>query len=136
MVSSGTPSTDRATKMFNPNGGVNMPIAIFTVMTIPKWIGSMPRALTSGMNSGVSTMIAEVGSRKHPTIKRITFTAIRKPHGGRLRPVSPSVMACGTPLMVKTGEQRGSRDDDQDLGGNDGRLGGGIQHVFPAHLAI
>jgi hypothetical protein len=38
------------------------------------------------MNSGVSTMIAEVGSRKQPTISRMTFTTMRKPQAAGRAP--------------------------------------------------
>jgi hypothetical protein len=48
--------------------------------------------------------VAEVGSRKHPTIRRMTFTVMRKAQGGRLRLVSPPVIACDTPLTVRIQE--------------------------------
>src|SRR5207244_7557064 len=89
---------------FSPNGGVNMPIAILAVITMPKWIGSMPTDFTSGMNKGVSTRIAEVGSRKHPTIKRTILMAMRNDHGARSSDLSAAVSACGTPLMVRIQE--------------------------------
>ena len=44
-----------------------MPTLRFTATTIPKWIGLMPRAMTTGRNTGVRTRIAAGGSRKLPT---------------------------------------------------------------------
>src|SRR6187200_2472253 len=92
--------------MFSPNGGVNMPIAILAVMTIPKWIGSTPTVFTSGMKSGVSTKIAEVGSRKQPTINRIILVAIRKDQDESCKVCNHATSACGKPLMLSIQENK------------------------------
>ena len=42
----------QATKRLTPTGGVIWPIAMFTVITIPKWTRSIPRALTTGRRIG------------------------------------------------------------------------------------
>src|SRR5205814_7218466 len=60
---------------FNPNGGVYMPMLRLTVMTMPKWIGLMPTAWTSGSNSGVRMRIAAGGSRKLPMIRSEEHTS-------------------------------------------------------------
>src|SRR5262245_30421348 len=67
-------------------------------------MGSMPTDLTRGMNSGVSTRIAEVGSRKQPTIRSTQLMAMRNDHGARSSDLSSAVSACGTPLMVSIQE--------------------------------
>ena len=43
-----------------------MPMERFTVMMTPKWITSMPKWAMIGIRIGVSTRIAEVGSRTQP----------------------------------------------------------------------
>ena len=58
-----------ATKRLIPSGGVIKPIAKFTTMIKPKWIGSNPMALATGKRIGANTKIAGVVSMKQPTIK-------------------------------------------------------------------
>ena len=58
-----------ATKRLIPSGGVIKPIAKFTTMIKPKWIGSKPMALATGKRIGANTKIAGVVSMKQPTIK-------------------------------------------------------------------
>jgi hypothetical protein len=57
-----------ATNRSRPTGGVIRPMAKFTTMIKPKWIGFTPTALASGSNSGVRTIIAELASRKQPAM--------------------------------------------------------------------
>ena len=59
MTETGCLNTACATKILMPNGGVKHPMLRFAVMTIPKWIGSMPAALTIGSRIGVSSRIAD-----------------------------------------------------------------------------
>ena len=40
--------TTVATKRFKPKGGVNIPIERFTVVMMPKWMGSIPAPTTAG----------------------------------------------------------------------------------------
>src|SRR5258708_21292502 len=73
-------------------------------MPTRRWGGWMRGASTSGRKGGGSRVTAGAGSRRHPPVGGMTFTAMRKPQGGNLRSVSPPVMACGTPLMVRIQE--------------------------------
>ena len=42
-----------ATYRLTPTGGVNRPMARFTIITVPRWMGSMPSCSATGANSGV-----------------------------------------------------------------------------------
>ena len=44
----------QATYKFIPTGGVNKPIAKFTIITTPKWIGSIPKVNATGINNGTN----------------------------------------------------------------------------------
>ena len=37
-----------ATNKFSPKGGVNIPMERFTVVMMPKWMGSIPAPITAG----------------------------------------------------------------------------------------
>ena len=67
-----------ATYRLTPTGGVNSPIARLTIMTVPRWIGSIPSCNATGANSGVKMYSADVESRKHPAIHSTIFTIMKK----------------------------------------------------------
>ena len=70
-----------ATNIFSPSGGVAKPTAQQQISTIPKWIGSTPKAVISGRRTGVtSIIIASVSmnmprkSRKIATMSQTRYT--------------------------------------------------------------
>ena len=89
------------------------------------------------MNSGVSTMIAEVGSRKQPTINRMMLIAIRNAQG-----VSSSAFrACadrrGTPLMVRIQENSAAAATITRICAvSMAEATRAIEHVLPGHGAV
>ena len=50
-----------------PTGGVHRPIQRLAIMIIPKWTGSIPKALAIGRKIGVNIKTAGVMSMKVPT---------------------------------------------------------------------
>ena len=64
---------DDATNKLTPIGGVTKPIARFTTIMTPKWIGSIPIAVTIGSKIGVKIRIAGVVSITIPTISKNTL---------------------------------------------------------------
>ena len=61
------------TNRTEPTGGVQSPIQRFSISTIPKWIGSIPKEVTMGRKIGVKMSTAGVASINIPTTSRITF---------------------------------------------------------------
>src|SRR5690625_2455604 len=60
---------EEPTKIFNPKGGVNIPIAQFTVMITPNKIGSIPALSPIGTKIGARIKIKDEPSRNIPPIK-------------------------------------------------------------------
>ena len=58
----GIPVTPEVTNRFKPTGGVIMPISMFTVMMMPKWIGSMPSWVAIGKKIGARISRIDDGS--------------------------------------------------------------------------
>ena len=56
-----------ATNRFTPIGGVTNPIARFTTIITPKWIGSIPKPVAIGKKIGARIKIAGVVSIIIPT---------------------------------------------------------------------
>lgn len=69
-----------ATNRFSPKGGVNIPMAQFTTITIPRCIGSMPACVAIGKNSGPKIVTMEAPSRNMPAISIIMFISARMTH--------------------------------------------------------
>ena len=82
--------------MLIPNGGWNRPIARLTVTTMPKCTVSMPTAFTIGTSSGLSSRIADSGSRKQPTTSSRTLMASRSIHADTFSDCSHAVIVAGT----------------------------------------
>ena len=61
--------TAAATNTQAPMGGVINAIVMFSVTTIPKWIGSIPANVATGKNIGVRSISAETSSMNMPVIK-------------------------------------------------------------------
>ena len=76
-TSSFTSPIRAATNKLIPNGGVMNPIARFTTMIIPKWIGLSPSDVATGRRMGESTIMAGVVSMKQPTISNRMLIRIR-----------------------------------------------------------
>ena len=95
-----TLATPQATYKFTPTGGVNRPMARFTIMTTPRWIRSMPSAWATGTNSGVKMYRAEVESRKQPAISKMMLTIRKK------ITVEPPVTLSRAPLMATSSRAR------------------------------
>ena len=72
----GTSVSELATNRFTPIGGVTNPIARFTIMTTPKWIGFIPMLCTIGSRIGLKIRIAGVVSMTIPTMSRKMFITI------------------------------------------------------------
>jgi len=79
---------------FSPNGGVNIPIARFTVKTIPKCIKLIPNDSAMGATTGAIIRTAETGSKKHPIINNMKFNRIKNENG--LRPLKAIFIISGT----------------------------------------
>ena len=73
----GMPESDEATNRLTPIGGVTNPIARFTTMMIPKWMGSTPNTIAAGSKIGVSRMMAGVVSSTIPTNSRMILITKR-----------------------------------------------------------
>lgn len=93
---------DDATNKLTPIGGVTKPIARFTTIMTPKWIGSIPIAVTIGNKIGVKIRIAGVVSITIPTISKnalitskitILLWKLLKIH---------ALIVCGTLISVNT----------------------------------
>ena len=61
------------TNKTDPTGGVQRPIQRLSISTIPKWVGSIPKAVTIGRKIGVKISTAGVASIKTPTANKITL---------------------------------------------------------------
>src|SRR6185503_9121876 len=85
-----------------PNGGWNRPIARLTVTTIPKCTVLMPTAFTIGTSSGLSSRIADSGSRKQPTSKRRMLMASSSIHAETFNDCSQAVIVAGTWFTVSS----------------------------------
>ena len=64
-----------------PTGGVISPIMRLSVNITPKWTGSMPSVLISGIRTGTSRIISDSVSRKQPRTSRITLRTSRMMNG-------------------------------------------------------
>ena len=62
----------------------------------------MPAALTNGTSSGLSSRIADSGSRKHPTASNRTLMASSSVHADTFNDCSHAVIAAGTWFTVKS----------------------------------
>ena len=62
----------------------------------------MPAAFTSGTSSGLSSRIADNGSRKQPTASKRTLMASSSIHADTFNDCSHVVIAAGTWLTVKS----------------------------------
>src|SRR5262245_29012180 len=90
--------------MLMPNGGVKQPMLRLAVMTMPKWMRSMPAALTIGTRIGVSSRIADAVSMKQPTTSRNTLMMSSSTQGGHSRKAKNAVIEGPTPLVVSSHE--------------------------------
>ncbi len=78
IVSTMGASASEAPKYRQPAiGGVIVPMLRLQSSIAPKCIGSMPKATTVGINSGVMIRIPEFRSTIMPSINRIRFSTIR-----------------------------------------------------------
>lgn len=99
-----SPVVDWATKILSPNGGVNIPILRFTVMMMPKCIGSIPKDSARGKSMGVKINIAEAGSIKHPRNSRRRFTDNIYDHFSTPISAIQATNCWGTPCTVRSHE--------------------------------
>src|SRR5262245_36978339 len=90
--------------MLMPNGGVKQPLLRLAVMTIAKWMRSMPAALTIGTRIGVSSKMADAVSMKQPTTRRNRLMIRRSTQGGRFKNPKNAVIDGPTPLVVSSHE--------------------------------
>ena len=70
-------ATRASTNSTMPSGGWSRPIIRLSVMTTPKWIGSMPTLSSTGISTGTRMLIEAMGSRKQPTTSRIRLMISR-----------------------------------------------------------
>ncbi len=85
-----------------PTGGVTRPIQKVTTITTPKWMGLTPIAIADGVKIGAKINTAGTGSKKHPTINRMTPTTIIKTVGLSEICVITSAISWGKPCRVRT----------------------------------
>ena len=83
------------TNKTDPTGGVQSPIHKLSTIMIPNWIGSIPKAVTTGKNIGVKISTAGVISIKIPTKRRSIFIIKRIIILLSLIPNSRSLRFCG-----------------------------------------
>ena len=100
----GTSVSELATNRFTPIGGVTNPIARFTIMTTPKWIGFIPMLCTIGSSIGLKIRIAGVVSITIPTISRKIFITIRSTISFVKCASIHALTVCGTYMSVRTRE--------------------------------
>ena len=91
-----------ATKRFTPIGGVTKPIAKFTTIITPKWIGFIPNPSTIGRRIGVRIRMAGVVSITIPTSNNTRLITINTTtllvKWARIHPL----ISCGTCISVST----------------------------------
>ena len=66
-----------AANKFKPTGGDISPISMFTVIIIPKCIGSIPKELEIGKINGATIKMIELGSINWPKIISTKLSIIR-----------------------------------------------------------
>lgn len=88
-----TPATTLSTV---PTGGVISPIELFTMNSTPKYTGSMPACLMTGIKMGVSTRMVGVMSIAVPTITTSSMMASSSKVGLSMRGLSNSTTASAT----------------------------------------
>ena len=83
--------TEEATIRLRPNGGVNIPIAMFAESITPKCTGSMPYLAAIGTNKGARITIAGAPSIKQPKINTKKFISNKNINGEFDMPKSTSL---------------------------------------------
>ena len=98
-----------------PTGGVISPIIRLRMNTTPKWTGSIPTDLMSGISTGTSRMTIDRLSKKHPRMSRTTLSRTGSTAGSVVTEVTathqcrPSLFAGKDP-----GQERGAAHDEHD----------------------
>jgi hypothetical protein len=64
-----------------PTGGVKRPIVRLMQMITPKWIGSISKEVTSGINTGTNMINAAIPSSSIPTINSMMLTSNKNTKG-------------------------------------------------------
>ena len=85
-----------------PTGGVIMPSVRFTITTMAKCVGSMPRLNAMGARMGTRIITPGSGSMKMPNTSSRMFTAIRNRVGDSSQLTISSDRYCGMPSTVST----------------------------------
>ena len=75
---------------------------MFTTMTMPRWIGSMPSFMAMGKKIGARISTIAEGSMKLPATSSTTLTISRKPIGVRPSCTTHSVICWGICSVVNT----------------------------------
>ena len=102
MDSMGSPLMAAAMNRLEPKGGVQKPMARATVITTPKWMGSIPMEVTMGRKMGVKIKIAGVISINIPTTIRITFISRNTTYLLVEIDIIPALIAAGIPEYAIT----------------------------------
>src|SRR5512135_2120194 len=89
-----------ATYRFSPTGGWHMPTSMFTVIRIPKWIGSTPSLSATGNRIGAMISTIDDGSITLPASSSITLTTSRKPITPSPCATIHDAIACGICSLV------------------------------------
>ena len=84
-----------------PTGGVMFASAKFMIITMPKWIGSMPNLVAMGAKMGASRMISEVTSVRQPSTSSMALTISRNCVGVWAKRMKKLLMAVGTCSTVR-----------------------------------
>src|SRR6185295_4797032 len=89
------PVTPPTTLSTTPTGGVTRPMALLMMNSTPKYTGSMPAALTTGISTGVMIKMVGVMSIAVPTAITSTMIAISSSVGLPMNGSSSEIICAG-----------------------------------------
>ena len=82
-------------------GGVCWPMARLSVTITPKWIGSIPAAITAGITIGTTRTIAAAECRNIPMMRKKTLRIARMAHFSVVMESIAAAMRCGSCTSVR-----------------------------------
>src|SRR4028119_193339 len=86
-------------------GGDRNDVWMFSAISTPKKIGSMPKLSSSGRKIGTKITTISVHSRGQPSTKMMICVRIRNQNGDRFRPVTKFSMGWWPPRKAKIDEK-------------------------------
>ena len=82
-------------------GGVCWPMARLSVTITPKWTGSIPAAVTTGITIGTTRTMAAAECRNMPMTRKKTFRIARMAHFSLVTESIVAAMRCGSCTSVR-----------------------------------